>query len=77
MRASLLAVVLLGGCSVTLGVGADAAMAFSLGITTAVIVGEEMRSEELPPPPLAPDRVVSEQDCTQPIDPTAGNLRCK
>ena len=30
-----------------------------------------------PPPELAPDRKVSEQDCTKPIDLSAGNLRCK
>jgi len=28
-------------------------------------------------PPLDPERKVSEQDCTKPIDLTAGNLRCK
>jgi|1185.fasta_scaffold1542043_2 hypothetical protein len=28
-------------------------------------------------PPLADKRKVSEQDCTKPIDPQAGNLRCK
>lgn len=29
------------------------------------------------PPPLDPARKVSEQDCSKPIDPQAGNLRCK
>lgn len=29
------------------------------------------------PPEMAPDRKVSEQDCTKPIDWSAGNLRCK
>jgi hypothetical protein len=29
-----------------------------------------------PPPPLAPDREVSEQDCTKPIQFNA-NLRCR
>ena len=28
-------------------------------------------------PPLADKRKVSEQDCTKPVDPQAGNLRCK
>jgi len=28
-------------------------------------------------PPLDPERKVNEQDCTKPIDLTAGNLRCK
>ena len=34
-------------------------------------------TERDPPPELAPDRKISEQDCTRPIDPTLGNLRCK
>jgi len=29
------------------------------------------------PPLLEPGRHISEQDCTRPIDPAAGNLRCK
>ncbi len=28
-------------------------------------------------PVLAPDRKVSEQDCSKPVDLQAGNLRCK
>ena len=28
-------------------------------------------------PALAPDRKVSEQDCTRPVDFSAGNLKCK
>lgn len=28
-------------------------------------------------PPLAPDRKVSEQDCSKPVDLTAGNLKCR
>jgi hypothetical protein len=28
-------------------------------------------------PPLDPKREVSEQDCTQPVDLTRGNLKCK
>jgi hypothetical protein len=28
-------------------------------------------------PPLAPDRRISEQDCTQPLDYSLGNIRCK
>ena len=29
------------------------------------------------PPDMAPDRKVSEQDCTKPIDWSLGNIRCK
>jgi hypothetical protein len=28
-------------------------------------------------PPLAPDRKISEQDCTKPLDYSLGNIRCK
>lgn len=77
MRSSLLAVMLLGGCSVQVAVSSSAATAVAVGLTAAVIVHEEMGTERVPPPELAPDRIVSEQDCTKPIDETAGNLRCK
>lgn len=30
-----------------------------------------------PPPPLAPDRRVHEQDCSKPIDDPTANLRCR
>lgn len=30
-----------------------------------------------PAPPLATNRLVSEQDCSKPVDLTLGNLRCK
>jgi hypothetical protein len=30
-----------------------------------------------PPLPLLPGRHISEQDCTQPVDPAKGNLRCR
>lgn len=36
-----------------------------------------IRGGSLPAPELAPDRRISEQDCTQPIDWSRGNLRCK
>jgi hypothetical protein len=42
--------------------------------------GSTMRGglgERKPPAPLDPSRKVSEQDCSKPIDPQAGNLRCK
>jgi hypothetical protein len=34
-------------------------------------------SEQRRPPEMAPDRKVSEQDCTKPLDYTLGNIRCK
>jgi hypothetical protein len=33
--------------------------------------------ENPPPPALDGGRRINEQDCTRPIDPTAGNLRCR
>jgi hypothetical protein len=34
--------------------------------------------ERTPPAPgLAPDRRISEQDCTRPVDYSLGNIRCK
>ena len=30
-----------------------------------------------PPPELADDRKITEQDCSKPVDLSAGNLRCK
>jgi len=29
------------------------------------------------PPEMAPDRKISEQDCTKPLDYSLGNIRCK
>jgi len=77
MRAAIAVVVLLAGCSVQVAVSSTAATVMAVGMTAAVIINEEMGTERVPPPELAPDRIVSEQDCTRPIDETAGNLRCK
>lgn len=66
-------------------------MAFALagcvpGMMAAVIVvdhelgGPRERSPSLSPPPppeMAAERKVSEQDCTQPVDYSLGNIRCK
>jgi hypothetical protein len=35
-------------------------------------LGEQRR-----PPEMAPDRKISVQDCTKPLDYTLGNIRCK
>jgi hypothetical protein len=52
----------------------------STGGTRAGGGGSTLRGglgELRPAPPLDPARKVSEQDCSKPIDPQAGNLRCK
>jgi hypothetical protein len=78
-RLSAVALLLLAGCSVHVDVGASTARAVGLGLAGVVLIGEELRAsdERVPPPALDPDRVVNEQDCTQPVDLAAGNLRCK
>jgi hypothetical protein len=39
--------------------------------------GRTLYSDPRHPPPMDPKREVNEQDCTKPIDFSAGNLRCK
>lgn len=49
-----------------------------LSILAAGIYDAEWGSPAFrPAPQLDPDRRVSEQDCTQPIDYSLGNIRCK
>ncbi len=66
---------LFAGCTSHHEIHSDGARAlFLLGFLAAANYGDV---REDPVPPLAPDRVISEQDCSKPIDFTAGNLRCK
>ncbi|MGQ0544913.1 MAG: hypothetical protein ACT4P3_06195 [Betaproteobacteria bacterium] len=71
----LVLLLLLGGCTVHLETDSRAATVLGIGIAAGILYGYEAEREL--PPELAPDRRVSEQDCTRPIDPTLGNLRCK
>ena len=66
---------LLGGCTIHIETDSRAATVLGVGIVAAAIYSAETDREAAPE--LAPDRKVSEQDCTRPIDPTLGNLRCK
>jgi hypothetical protein len=68
---------LLTGCTVHVHTGSDAAKAIGVGVVAAMIISAENETEHDREPPLDPSRKVSEQDCTKPIDPTLGNLRCK
>lgn len=70
-------VVLLSGCTVHVHTSSDAAQAIGVGLIAAAIYSAENESEYGRDAPLDPTRKVSEQDCTKPIDPTLGNLRCK
>ena len=74
---SFLFLLLLAGCTVHVHTGSDAAKAISVGVIAAMIYSAETESEYACQPPLDPSRKVSEQDCTKPIDPALGNLRCK
>ena len=66
---------LVAGCTSRHDIHSDGARTlFLLGFLAAANYGDV---REDPVPPLAPDRVISEQDCSKPIDFTAGNLRCK
>ncbi|HEU4353068.1 MAG TPA: hypothetical protein VFR66_14465 [Burkholderiales bacterium] len=48
-----------------------------LGAYEFVQGGVPYASPDRRPPEMAPDRRVSEQDCTKPLDLTLGNIRCK
>ena len=66
---------LFAGCTSHHEIHSDGARTlFLLGFLAAASYGDV---REDPVPPLAPDRVISEQDCSKPVDFTAGNLRCK
>ena len=48
-----------------------------LGAYERVQGGVPYASPDRRPPEMAPDRRVSEQDCTKPLDLSLGNIRCK
>jgi hypothetical protein len=55
--------------------GSTAAALIGLGIIAAGMYDmERYRSQ---PAELSPTRLISEQDCTKPIDWTRGNLKCR
>ena len=56
------------------GHGHGLAAVLIAGMFLVAIGEEEQRSM---PPAMAEDRRINEQDCTRPIDETAGNLRCR
>jgi hypothetical protein len=68
----------LGGCSVQ--ISGDAANVVGLVLIGASAYSYQTgraSSPTLPPPDMAPDRTVNEVDCSQPFDPSLGNIRCK
>jgi len=46
-------------------------------VAAAAAVSEASSPAPAPVPAMAPEREVAEQDCTKPVDLTAGNLRCR
>lgn len=64
---------MLGACSTT----DDPDFAVGYNMSTPPLVNPVYDDRELKPKKLDPNRKVSEQDCTKPIDYAQGNLRCK
>ena len=60
------------GLAAALGITILAAGAYEMARNGASFAGESSR-----PPAMAPDRKISEQDCTKPLDYSLGNIRCK
>jgi hypothetical protein len=44
---------------------------------TSVVAGRALYTDPRYVPPMDPERAVSEQDCTKPVDLRRGNLKCK
>lgn len=78
VRVAIVLCALLAGCSASVQIGAGSGLGTVLGlsfIAAGIYSSEQGMSRE--PPELDPQRRVSEQDCSKPIDFTLGNLRCK
>jgi hypothetical protein len=70
------------GASVHVHSSGDLAAVLGLAILAGVMYeaaygGFGYAVDERRPPEMAPDRRVSEQDCTKPLDYSLGNIRCK
>jgi len=69
-----------GGVQVHVEGGRGLAALFGLSILAAGIYEAERTgfvTDSRYTPAMAPDRRVSEQDCTRPLDYSLGNIRCK
>ncbi len=87
---ALFAIVLLAGCSHSAVVVSNASsvapsapfnasggVAAAVLIGTAAIAASQEAGSPQPVPAMALEREVHLQDCTKPLDLTAGNLRCR
>ena len=80
MKALGLAAALLAGCTVHVHTGSDFPAVLGVAVLAGVAYMSEREGgtlESRAPPELDPTRKINEQDCTKPIDWSAGNLRCK
>ena len=71
---------LLAGCTVHIDTGRDFPVALGLAVLAGAAYTSEREGGALDsrtPPQLDPSRKINEQDCTKPIDWSAGNIRCK
>lgn len=71
------------GAAGSVQVSTSSGFATAVGVVVLVLGTYEAVHGGLPyaadqrPPEMAPDRRVSEQDCTKPLDLSLGNIRCK
>jgi hypothetical protein len=60
------------GVATAFGLTILAAGAYEMARSGVLFAGDSRH-----PPEMAPDRKVSEQDCSKPLDYSLGNIRCK
>jgi hypothetical protein len=79
MRIAVVLCALLAGCTAHIHVEGGRSLAALVGLSylAAAAYSEEGGSPSREAPQLDPERRVSEQDCSKPIDYTLGNIRCK
>ncbi len=63
-----------GGCSIGVATSAGFANALNLGLFLGVASGAQVGGEA---PDMDPERRVAEQDCSQPVETSGANLRCR
>ena len=76
MKGIVLAALLLTACGHT-HLGVNKPQAGAAILAGMVISAAASDSSSAPAPIMDPDRAIIEQDCTKPIDLSAGNLRCR
>jgi hypothetical protein len=80
VKALVVASALLAGCTVHVHTGSDFPVVVGVAVLAAIAYTNERDGGVLDPravPELDSSRKINEQDCTKPIDWSAGNLRCK